>query len=144
VSEEPDRIADRRFAEALEETGTRDPRDYFRDRLRALREDDRAAYDEAIRFYRERVVEAISGGEDPIRAWRSYGLHLAERTAPGRTVQIDPEGGGTPYEADAPWDALIIHLPDAVRAPATILGMPAQLSPAQRATCDILAPRQTA
>ncbi len=144
MSEDPDKVADSRFAEALERTGTRDPRDYFRERLRALRDDDRAAYDEAARFYRERVVDAIASGEDPIRAWRAYGLHLAERAAPGQIVQIDREGRSTPYTPDAPWDALIIHLPDAVRTPAMIIGMPAGLSPAQRATCDILAPRQTA
>jgi hypothetical protein len=131
--------ADARLEEALKVRGARDPREFYRTRLRELREADRGAYDEAVRHYRERLLPAIADDEaDPLVAWTAYGQRLAELSAPGRTVCLDETGRSRVYAAPPDTGALILHLPRDRKLRALVVGIPAELSPAQRAAYDWL------
>lgn len=130
--------AEARLQEALDRSGARDPREYYRSRLKALRDRDRAAYDRAVAYYRDVLIPGIADGGEPLAAWTEYGRTLAELQGPGRTVSIDGTGRSSPYSAPAPLDHLILHLPDRSREPALLVGLPTELTPAQRATYDWL------
>jgi hypothetical protein len=130
--------ADRKLEAALSTTGARDPREFYRDRLRDLKQSDRGAYDQAVGYYRDTLVPAVAGGADPLPAWTEYGRKLAELAAPGRTMMVDASGAATPYQTPAPHDRLILHLPEGRGAGrALVVGLPAELSRAQRATYDL-------
>ena len=62
---------------------------------------------------------------------------LRHDLAPGRTVAIDETGRASPYEKPTRTD-LVLHLPDAKGTRALLVGLPAEPSPAQRATYDVL------
>jgi len=131
--------ADERFADALRSTGARDPREFYRDRLRELRGRDERAFAQALDYYDNRLLPAVAAdGSDPVAEWVEYGRILAQLTADGQTVQIDPTGCSLPYSPPVPLDHLILHLPTATREPALVIGLPTQLSPAQRATYELL------
>ena len=131
--------ADARLEEALERTGARDPRDFYRERLRQLRDGNPSGYDEAVAHYRDELLPAIADeGAEPLAAWTAYGRVLAELTAPGRTVEIDETGRARPHEPGGVPERLILHLPRARNVPALLVGLPPELSPAQRATYDWL------
>ena len=132
--------ADRRLEEALAVTGARDPREFYRDRLRDLKEADRAAYEEAVGYYRDTLVPSVSAGADPLPAWTEYGRRLAVLTTPGRTVMLDRAGVSQPYREPAPHDQLILHLPTGKSGGrrALVVGIPGDLSRAQRASYDLL------
>lgn len=131
--------ADRRFEEALQTAGARDPRDFYRARLRELKERDPASYRRAVAYYEERLIPAVAEeGSDPLAEWLEYGRVLVSLSAPGRTVQIDPTGRASDYARPVPADALVLHLPAGAGEAALVLGIPAKLSPAQRASYDLL------
>jgi hypothetical protein len=122
------------FEEALAARGARDPRDYYRERLKALKEQDRDAYDRAVAHYKEALIPSIAdGGVDPLAAWTEYGHRLAELSTPGRTVALDATGRAHAYEAPADPAHLVLHLPDSPRGPTLLVGLPTELSAAQRA-----------
>jgi hypothetical protein len=124
---------------ALRKTGSRDPREFYRDRLRELKERNRGAYAEAVRYYEDTLVRSIaSGAVEPLTAWTEYGRKLAELTAPGRAVSVDKTGRAVPYSPPSEPGALVLHLPQAPGARALLIGLPAELSDAQRATYDWL------
>lgn len=132
-------IADQRFAHALARAGARDPRDFYRERLRALRERDEGAFHRALQYYERRLLPAVASPDsDPLAEWLEYGRVLAELSAEGRTVQVDRTGRATPYAPPVPVDHLVLHLPASAREPALPVGIPPQLSPAQRATFELL------
>ena len=130
--------ADDRLDEALARSGARDPREFYRTRLRELRERDRDAYDRAVVHYRDTLLPSIVEGADPLAAWTEYGRTLAELSGPGRTVSLDGTGQARPYESPADPGDLVLHLPDEARAPALLVGLPTELSAAQRAAYDWL------
>lgn len=131
--------ADRLLEEALEATGARDPREFYRQRLVDIRQSSPEAYDDAVAYYRDTLVPSIAEGRsDPLPAWTEYGRTLAELLAPGRTVSVDGSGRSEPYEAPVDVDRLVLHLPEARNARALLVGLPAKLSDAQRATYDWL------
>jgi len=131
--------ADRRFEAAMKAAGARDPRDFYRGSLRALKESDPGGYDRAVDHFRDVLVPGIASGElDPLGAWRDYGLLLADLTAPGRTVQIDGTGRAEAFTPEAPLDRLVLHLPREKGIRAILVALPAVPSPAQRATFDLL------
>jgi hypothetical protein len=129
--------ADQKLEAALAATGARDPREFYRDRLRDLKQADRGAYAQAVVDYRDTLVPAVAGGTDPLPAWTEYGRRLAELAAPGRTLMIDATGVATAYQAPAPTDRLILHMPEA-RGRALVVGIPTDISRAQRAAYDLL------
>jgi len=131
--------ADRRFEEALQQTGARDPRDFYRGRLKELREQDPDAFRRALSYFEERLIPAVAAdGSEPLVEWLEYGRFLAQLSAPGKTLQIDPTGRALPYAPPVPGDHMVLHLPDASGGRALVVGIPPDLSPAQRATYDLL------
>lgn len=131
--------ADERFARVLQETGARDPRDFYRKQLVALKAADTAAYRRALAYYDQELIPAVARDDsDAVGEWLEYGRFLATLTVPGRTVQIDGEGRAADYRRPVPPDALVLHLPERTNAPAVIVGLPKTLTPAQRANHDLL------
>jgi hypothetical protein len=131
--------ADERFARVLQETGARDPRDFYRKQLVALKAADAAAYRRALAYYEQELIPAVARDDsDAVGEWLEYGRFLATLTGPGRTVQIDGEGRAADYARPVPSDALVLHLSERTNAPAVIVGLPNSLTPAQRANYDLL------
>lgn len=144
MPDDPQAIADARLEAALAARGARDPREYYRERLRQLREQDRDAYDRAVAHYRDTLLPSISDGSvEPLAAWTEYGRRLAELLAPGRTVALDASGRAQPYRAPAEPDHLVLHLPDGRRTPTLLVGLPPEPTPAQRAAYDWLVQGRT-
>lgn len=134
--------ADARFESALKEAGARDPRDFYRERLKALKAENPEAFRRALSYYEDRLIPAVADdGSDPRAEWLEYGRVLAALSAKGRTVQIDPTGRAAEYARPVPPDHLVLHLPDTTSQPALIVGIPPRLSPAQKATHDLLVKR---
>ncbi|MEJ2203223.1 MAG: hypothetical protein P8170_03860 [Gemmatimonadota bacterium] len=139
MSEDLTETADRRLEAALEAEGARDPREFYRARLRELKSEDGKRYGQAVAYYRETLIpEVASGAVEPLAAWTEYGRRLAEFLASGRTVTIDATGRSHAYEAPPPRDHLILHLPDDERTRAILVGLPPNPTPPQRATYDVL------
>lgn len=131
--------AEVRLEAALQETGARDPRDFYRVQLRELRGEDRQGYDAAVTYYRETLLPRVADPDvDPLAAWTDYGQHLATLRAAGRTVSVDTTGRASAYSSPSERGALVLHLPEDNKRPALLVGLPAELSPAQRATYDWL------
>ena len=104
--------ADERLESTLAEIGARDPREFYRERLRDLKRTDPAAYDEAVVYYRDVLIPTVAAGDsNPLDEWTEYGRRLASSLAPGRTVSIDPSGRCRDYDRPTR-DVLILHLPD--------------------------------
>ena len=131
--------ADARFEQALQERGARDPRGFYRERLKEMRERDPAAFRQALTYFEQTLIPTVADeSSDPLAAWLEYGRHLATLSAPGRTVQIDASGRSGDYAPPVPLDALVLHLPEQSSRPAIVVGIPAQLSPPQRAAYALL------
>jgi hypothetical protein len=135
----PREVADSLLEAALERSGARDPREFYRERLRELKERNAEGYREAVRYFESSLVPSVASGEtDPLAAWTEYGRRLAELTAPGRAVAIDGSGRARSYRPPPAADDLILHLPHAAGGRALLVGLPRELSEAQRATYDWL------
>ncbi len=95
-------------------------------------------YETAVWYYRDTLIPEVAGGtREPLDAWTEYGRTLAEALAPGRAVTIDRSGRAHAYDGPS-GTGLILHLPDENGARALLVGLPEELSPAQRATYDVL------
>jgi hypothetical protein len=139
VDEKKRAEANRRFDEALEKTGARDPRDFYRKALRELKPVNATGYEKAVSHFQEVLVPSIANGEaEPLWAWREYGRLIAEVTAPGRTVAVDATGRSRPFAPEMPMDLLVLHLPDTKGARAILVSLPAEPTPPQKATFDLL------
>lgn len=131
--------ADERFQAALQQTGARDPRSFFRDQLRELKGSDPDAFRTALRYFEETLIPTVADeASDPVGEWLEYGRVLASLSTPGRTVQIDVGGRARDYARPVPAEAMVLHLPENASRPALVLGIPPRLSPAQRAAYDLL------
>lgn len=132
-------VADRRFDAALRQSGARDPRDFYRERLRTLRSQDERAFRKALDHFENVLVPGIASADsDPIGEWLDYGCLLAALLEPGSAVRIDRSGRSQPYRRPVPVEDLVLHLPTSSRSPAVAVGIPPELSPAQRATYSLL------
>ena len=135
--------ADERFEEALRVAGARDPRDFYRERMKALKEQDPAGFRRALAYFNETLIPNVAREDaDPLEEWLEYGRLLATLSVPGRTVQIDATGRAVDYRRPVPRDSLVLHLPDASTQPALIVGIPPKLSPPQKAAHDLLVRQQ--
>jgi hypothetical protein len=136
---DPQKEADLRLTQALERTVARDPREEYRALMREIKSLSDAEYERAVTDYRTAVVNAIVGdGVDPVRAWLEFGCRLAERLRPGRPVVVSREGRAAPFRPPPSPDALILHLPEG-KGRGVVVGAPREMTPAQRATVDLLA-----
>jgi hypothetical protein len=134
VRERADGILER----VLKETGARDPREFYRERLRELKEQNPEAYQEAVGYFEGTLVPSVATGEvPPLEAWTEYGRHLAGLVAPGRTVTIDASGRSWPFVMSDALDRLILHLPEGTGR-ALLVGLPRELTDPQRATYEWL------
>lgn len=130
--------ADKALEAALTASGARDPREFYRERLRELKRANPVEYETAVTYYRDTLIpEVADGSRDPLEAWTEYGRRLAAALAPGRTVSIDGTGLAHEYTGPQP-DRLVLHLPDTNGAQALLVGLPPVLTVAQRATYDVL------
>ena len=130
--------ADARFEAALKESGARDPRDFYRKQLVELKANPNA-FRRALAYFEERLIPAVADeGSDPMEEWTEYGRVLATLATPGRTVVIDAVGRAADYARPVPRDALVLHLPESTARPALPVGLPAKMTPAQRASYDLL------
>jgi|TARA_B100001750_G_scaffold178584_1_gene146908 hypothetical protein len=130
--------AEQALEAALATSGARDPRDFYRERLRELKQVNPESYRAAVTYYREVLIpEVASGAGNPLDAWIEYGRTLAEALAPGRTVSIDETGKSHNYEG-VDSSGLILHLPQETGARALLVSLPVTMSSAQRATYDVL------
>lgn len=130
--------ADKALEAALATSGARDPREFYRDRLREIKRARPEAYESAVAYYTDTLLPQVAGGErDPLEAWTEYGRRLAVALAPGRTLGIDETGRAHPWEGRER-GRLVLHLPDEKGARALLVGLPPTLSDAQRATYDVL------
>ena len=130
--------AEQALEAAIATSGGRDPRDFYRERLRELKQVNPESYRAAVTYYREVLIpEVASGAGNPLDAWIEYGRTLAEALAPGRTVSIDETGKSHNYEG-VDSSGLILHLPQETAARALLVSLPVTMSSAQRATYDVL------
>ena len=139
MSSDQKQAAEARFAEALAATGARDPRDYYREKLRELKHNSPEGYAEGVAYYQQTLIPSIADGEvDPLEAWRDYGLLIARLTARGRPVAVDPAGRSSPFQPPGDPGDMVLHMPDANRERPILVTLPAEPSEAQRATFDWL------
>lgn len=131
--------ADALFAKALAEAGARDPRGYYRGQLRQLKRINPERYAEAVAFYRETLIPSIAeGASEPLAAWREYGWRIARASAKGKTVAVDESGRAQAYKHPGKDGDLVLHLPDLRKETPIVVGLPNELSAAQRALYDWL------
>ena len=131
--------ADRIFDEALGQTGAKDPREFYRKRLRDMKTDNPDAYREAVAYYEQELVPSIAeAGDDPVTAWQRFGCHMAELTVAGSPVEIDTSGRSLPYAPPTPADRMVLHIPEGSKGRALVVGLPPELTAAQLATYDLL------
>jgi len=130
--------AEKRFLDALEAVGARDPREFYRERLKELKQVDAAGYEATVVYYRESLIPSVASGEaDPLGAWLEYGRVIVAAIAEGHTVEIDGLGRRAAYSPPTPRDRLVLHLP-AAGGRALLVGLPTELTDAQRASFDLL------
>ena len=131
--------ADRIFEEGLRQTGAKDPREFYRTRLRKMKVDNPDAYRDAVAYYENDLVPSIAeAGDDPLMAWQRFGCRVAELTVAGTPIEIDANGRRRPYAAPTPPDRMVLHIPQGSSGRALVVGLPPELSAAQLATYDLL------
>jgi hypothetical protein len=130
--------ADEALEAAIAEAGARDPREFYRERLRELKRVNTDNYEMAVAYYRDTLIPEVAEGKtEPLAAWTEYGRRLADWVAPGRAVSVDRTGFAHEYAGPEP-DRLVLHLPREKGGRALLVGLPASLSEAQRATYRVL------
>jgi hypothetical protein len=138
MSDDLTAAADAALEAALAEAGARDPREFYRERLRELKRANPDEYDTAVSYYRDTLIPRVADGSaPPLDAWMEYGRRLAVALAPGRTVSIDATGVAHAYEGPD-GDGLVLHLPNDKGTRALLVGLPPTLSSPQRATYRVL------
>lgn len=130
--------AEQKLEAALQAEGARDPREFYRERLKELKQHSQEAYQGAVAYYRDVLLPSIASGEaHPLDAWTEYGRTLADALAPGRTVRVDVTGKASTYEAPNRTD-LVLQVPSGKGGRAVLVALPSKLSRAQKATYDVL------
>lgn len=131
--------ADHIFAEALGQAGAKDPREFYRTRLREMKADKPEAYRKAVAYYENDLVPSIAeAGDDPLMAWQRFGCRMAELTVAGTPIEIDTTGRRLPYAPPTPPDRMVLHIPRGSSGRALLVGLPPELSAAQLATYNLL------
>jgi hypothetical protein len=133
------RRADARLDDALARDAVADPRGPLREAMRALREEDAAAFERARRRFEDELVPRVAADEsDPVAEWIEYGRFLAELHGAGAVVAIGADGRARNWAAPYHAGQLVLHLPSEPRRRATVLAAPQEPSPPQRAALGLL------
>jgi len=132
--------AESRLAEAARSHGLADPRPPYRERLRLLKQTQPDAFDRAREHYEQRVLHDLAA-HDPLPVWIEYGRFLASLSADGSTLSVDASGRATPWTGEA-LPGLVLFVPEDTASEVLVLSQPAEPSPAQRATVDLLVERK--
>lgn len=140
-TEEQKRAADARLEAAIAAAGLADPRVPCRARLRQLRSSDAGAFDRALAYYENELVPRVAEDGDPVAEWLAYGKMLAELSGSGHVVAVDGSGRARPA-SDVPGADLLLFMPENTSDPAMVLQSPADVTPAQRATIQLLVERR--
>ncbi len=131
--------AEERYRDSLDRHGARDVQPTCRELLRRLKTADRDAYEAALRRFEEGLLPRLERGEDdPLALWVDYAAWLADRSAPGRTVSIAPDGLAGEVASEPGAGVMILHLPDEVRRAGIVLVSPAEPSEPQSTTAQLL------
>lgn len=139
---DPKPRADARLEAALQDSAQADPRPLYRPALRHLKDRDRAAFDDALRYFEEELIPAVAGEADPLEAWLEYGRRLARALGDGRLLELDSTGRARPVPDPSAATGLVLHLPDDAGVPALVLRRPKALSKAQQAAIELLVDRR--
>jgi len=92
-----------------------------------------------VSYYQDTLIPSVASGEvDPLQTWLDYGFRLAQWSCPGEAVTVDPSGLRRPREGSLPLDHLLLHIPSGKTGRALVVGIPTELSSAQRATYELL------
>lgn len=130
-----------RYRQALDAYGLEDLQPLYRRLLVRLKSANAAAYEEAVARYRSDVEAVVDDADDPVALWIGYGAWLAPRLAPGELMTVDENGRARSAESPPPLGTMLMHLPGDRKHPAILLAMPADPSPAQRETAELLCGR---
>jgi hypothetical protein len=135
--------AEARLDEALERAALRDPRHFYRERLRLLKEQEPAAFAEARQYYEEVLLPRVAAADsDPVQEWFEYGGRLAKLGGTGQIVTIDESGRSIAFTPPLHRDHLVLFLPEDASIPVLALNVPHHLSPAQEASYTLLVERK--
>jgi hypothetical protein len=129
---------DARLAAGLAALALADTREEYRDRLRALRDENADAFDRARQHYETEVLPALAGDGDAVECWIAYGGWLADLGAPGKLLEIDGAGRARPWGGPPGPGTLVLHVPDDRSAAVMTAAMPLDPTPPQRAAYDLL------
>ncbi|CAN5650449.1 hypothetical protein BH23GEM10_BH23GEM10_12630 [soil metagenome] len=129
--------AESRLEAAASAHGLTDPRPGYRDRLRWLRENDTAAFEQAISHYETSVLPALAAG-DALTAWIDYGNFLAGLSGSVPLSVIDATGRAAPYHPPLPPGSLAMFVPEDTTIPVLVAAAPVEPSPAQQAALQLL------
>ena len=138
MSAESRRKADERLVAALADAAAADRRDDFRDRLRTLKRDNAAEFRRVTEHYERVVQPELLAAPDPLRVWVEFGVTLGGTSGPGRVAVIDGTGRSARWVGEYAASELLLWLPEDRQADALPLLVPAEPSPAQEATLDLL------
>ncbi len=133
--------AESRTDEAVQQSDFEDPRDMLRRRLKLLKDNQPASFARALEYYDNDLVPRVAEGSDPLEEWLEYGRQLGELTSPGRVLRIDAGGRARPFRSGMESQTLVLHIPNDTTFDVLPLAVPRELSPAQRATLDLLVNR---
>jgi len=133
--------ADARLDQAAAAATLADPRPPLRGRLRDLKDSHPDGFEQARTHYEQEVLAALAESAEPLRVWVDYARFLSELTGPGRLVGVDATGLAFPYETPGS-GLLILFLPEDRASPVLVALAPAEPSPAQGATVDLLVNRK--
>jgi hypothetical protein len=143
MEEEERNAAEQQLEKALAEQNLRDPREFLRDRLRFLKDRDRADFQKALDYFENVLKPNVSAPDsDPALEWLEYGKVLAELSGRGRIVAIDATGRATDAPPERIPHALLLHIPDDETTPVLVLSAPHALSAPQQASFDLLVLRK--
>jgi len=132
--------ADARLDAGLEALELDDPRSFYRNYMRWLRERNPVAFERASRHYQEHVLPRLADeSTEPVGEWVEYGRFIAGLEGSGRALAIDAGGRAVAYQPPIGRGALILFIPDQLEQPALVLARPKRLSPPQQATLELLA-----
>ena len=133
------KTADSILEHILQENSVRDPRIICREKLQELKKIDSESYQQALVYYNETLLPAITkNGDNCLTSWQKYGCFISNLQNPGTPVEIDTNGRLHDCHNPTPSDRMVLHMPNTASHRAVPITLPLHLSKAQGATLDLL------